>query len=67
MEAQTSYHGNRLMFFSVIILTLSICTAVSTYRLRKSVELTRWKKAMSVYDLQLDEENRLAINGTEKK
>ena len=67
MEAQTSYHGNRLMFFSVIILTLSICTAVSTYRLRKSAELTRWKKAMSVYDLQLDEENRLAINGTEKK
>ena len=67
MEAQTSYHGNRLMFFSVIILTLSICTAVSTYRLRKSAELNRWLKEMAVYDLQLEEENRLAVNGPEKK
>ena len=67
MEEQTSCHGNKMMIFSVIILALSICTAVSTYRLRKSAELSRWKKAIAVYDLQLEEENRLAVNGQEKK
>ena len=67
MEEQTSYHGNKMMIFSVIILALSICTAVSTYRLRKSAEVARWKKAIAVYNLQLEEENRLAVNDQEKK
>ena len=67
MAVQTSYPGSKLLLSSIIILALSISTAVSTWRFRKNAELSRWKKTMNVYNLQLEQENLAAIKGIERK
>ena len=61
----TLFHGNKIGLASIVILALSFCTAVGTYRLKKSAEIKLWEKSLIVYSAQLKEENQAAIkNGS---
>ncbi len=61
----TLFHGNKIGLASIVILALSFCTAVGTYRLKKSAEIKLWEKSLIVYSAQLEQENQAAIkNGS---
>jgi hypothetical protein len=57
----TLFHGNKIGLASIVILALSFCTAVGTYRLKKSAEIKLWEKSLIVYSAQLKEKNQAAI------
>ena len=60
-------HGNKAGFGAIILLALSLCTAVGTYRLKKSSEIKLWEKTLAVYSEQLAKENQSAIRSESSK
>ena len=57
------FHGNKIGLASIVILALSFCTAVGTYRLKKSAEIRLWEKSLANYSSQLEQKNQAEING----
>ena len=56
----TSFHGSKAFYSVAAAVAIVLCTVVGTYRLKKSAQLKHWQKAMTVYSLQLEQENQLA-------
>ena len=56
----TSFHGSKTFYSVAAAVAIVLCTVVGTYRLKKSAQLKHWQKAMTVYSLQLEQENQLA-------
>ena len=56
---QTSFHGSKIVLSITGLLALTLLTVVGTYRLKKSAEIKRWEKALTLYSLELEQENKL--------
>ena len=57
MEA-TSFRGNRIGISITAVAALSLVTAAGTYRLKKTAEIKKWQKALTVDSVQLENENK---------
>lgn len=63
MEEKISSRGNRTVMPVVIIIAMTLCMVAGEYRLKKSTELSRWKKEMEIYNTKLEKENLAAVKG----
>ena len=61
--AKTSFPGSRIGVPLFFVLALSVCSAFSSYRLKKSAEIKRWEKNLTVYSANLSMENAAAKEG----
>ena len=63
MEEKILSRGNRTVMPVVIIIAMTLCMVAGEYRLKKSAELSRWKKEMEIYNTNLEKENLAAVKG----
>ena len=56
-----SFHGNRAGISIIALLAVSLCTAAASFRLKETAQIKRWEKALSAYNLQLENENQAEL------
>ncbi len=60
---KTSFPGSRIGVPLFFVLALSVCSAFSSYRLKKSAEIKLWEKNLTTYSANLTMENTAAKEG----
>ena len=60
---EISFHGNKIGLMLFFVMALSVCSAVGTYRLKKTAELKHWEKALAAYSVELENENNAVVKG----
>ena len=64
MEAILS-RGNKVFVTLTAILALAVCSAVVTYRLKKSAQIKLWEKSLEAYSEKLEKENLIVKKSAE--